>query len=108
VNLGESGIEEVEDSFEGASTDIQILLQGNFIRRLPEATWRPLTERILHTPLAQGQIDLNWNPLDCGCDVKWLIVDLGAPEVFVNARCANGDNLLDLDPEILEFFCPDN
>jgi len=106
VNLGESGIEEVEDSFDGASTDIQILLQGNFIRTLPEVTWRPLTERILHTPLAQGQVDLYGNPLDCGCDVKWLIVDLGAPEVFVNARCANGDNLLDLDPEILEFFCP--
>lgn len=108
LNMGNSHIEEVEDSFNGSSANIHILLHNNQIRTLPEMTWRPLVEKIMYTPLAQGMVDLMHNPLDCSCDVKWLIVDLGAPPVFTNAKCADGTNLVDMDPDLLEFFCPDS
>merc|ERR1719167_297544 len=107
LNMGDSNIQEVKDSFLEFNTDIHILLHNNNIRTLPEDTWRPLVKRIVNTTGSQGWIDLDNNPLDCGCDVKWFVVKLGAPPVFVNARCANGEKLLELDPEILEFFCPD-
>jgi len=112
LNLGNSGIEEVLDNFEGADANIQILLHNNNIRTLPETTWKPLIEKILATVPAQGSIEVSNNPLDCGCDVKWLIVDLGlvdprAPRLFNNARCADGSSLYDLDPDYLAFFCPD-
>lgn len=106
LSLGGSHVQTIEDTFEGANPNIQILLQDNQLTTLPEATWRPLVERMMSTPLTQGVIDVANNRLDCGCDVKWLIVDLQAPKVFRNAVCANGDNLEDLDPAVLEFFCP--
>jgi len=106
LNMGGGSIETVGDNFEDANPNIQILLHDNHITTLPEETWRSLVEKMLNTPLSQGVIDVANNPLDCGCDVKWLIVDLKAPQVFRNARCANGENLVDLDPDVLEFFCP--
>jgi len=106
LNMGDNLINEIQDDFSGISANTQLLLQNNQIRQLNETAFRPLVEKIMNTPLATGLIDLENNPLDCSCDVKWIIIDLGAAGVFRNARCASGINLAEVDPAGLEFFCP--
>ncbi|XP_023333941.1 SLIT and NTRK-like protein 4 [Eurytemora carolleeae] len=107
LNIGDNKIKEIQGNLDEISANTKVLLHNNYIRQLNESTWRGLTEKILYTPLAQGVIDLENNPLDCGCDVKWIIVELQAAEVFSNARCYNGQDLVEVDPGVLEFFCPD-
>jgi len=107
LNLGDNIIKEILDDFSGVSANTQILLQNNDIRQLNETVFRPFVEKVFNTPLSTGLIDVENNPLDCGCDVKWIVIDLEAIPVFRNARCASGINLSEVDPAGLEFFCPD-
>jgi len=106
LSLGYNNIEEVNDVFEGASANLQILLQYNNIKTLEETSWRPFVSKVLASPTSQGLIDLDHNDLDCGCDVKWIVSELKAPWIFRNARCATGEMLVDMDPAYLDFFCP--
>jgi len=106
LNLGNNLLEEISEDFSGLSANTQILLHNNKIKILAESTFRNFAERVINTPLAEGLIDLDNNPLECGCDVKWAVVDTESVAVFRNARCKDGTKLEDVDPEYLNFFCP--
>merc|ERR1712179_511001 len=93
LNMGDNFINEIQDDFSGISANTQLLLQNNQIRQLNETAFRPLVEKIMNTPLATGLIDLENNPLDCSCDVKWIIIDLGAL-VFSVTRAAPVESIL--------------
>lgn len=106
LNLGNNLFEEIAEDFSGLSANTQILLHNNNFRILSESTFRNFVERVMKIPLATGLIDLDNNPLECGCDVKWIVSELKATGVMRNARCANGIPLAEVDPEYLDFFCP--
>jgi len=106
LNLGNNLLQEIAEDFSGLSANTQILLQNNKIKLLAESTFRNFAERVINTPLATGLVDLKNNPLECGCDVKWVVVDLQATQVFRNAECADGRPLAEVDPDYLNFFCP--
>jgi len=106
LNLGNNLFQEIAEDFSGLSANTLILLHNNKFRILSESTFRNFVERVMKIPLATGLIDLDNNPLECGCDVKWIVSDLKATGVMRNARCANGIPLAEVDPEYLDFFCP--
>ena len=61
---------------------VQVQLQQNAITQLTEANFRPFVEGVINTADATGFIGLDGNPLECSCDLKWLVSDLQAAHVF--------------------------
>ena len=45
------------------------------------------------------------NPLQCGCDIEWILVDPVILSKFASAQCADGTFLTDLDPAYYEHLC---
>ena len=91
----------------GLNSNTYVSLDRNNITQLAEANFRPYVEGILNNMNATGYISIKSNPLECSCDVKWLVYDLDATFVFQDAVCANGTALQDINPiEIME-QCPD-
>ena len=92
----------------GLNSNTYISLDRNNITQLSEANFRPYVEEILNNTNATGYVSLKSNPLECSCDVKWLVCELAATFVFHDAVCANGTTLQDINPTHIFEQCPDN
>ncbi|CAL4208524.1 unnamed protein product [Meganyctiphanes norvegica] len=75
---------------------MDIIMDGNSLSTLEEATWRPYLE-------AGEVLWVNANPLMCGCDIAWLFgEDQLLEQIGVYATCTDGEYLQDLDPKIFD------
>lgn len=112
LDLSNNNLDSIADNFVNVAAGAQIVLNGNKLTTLPEETWKDFITRKLALP-TNGTMPLmpvmvEDNPLDCGCDIKWLVVDLPlAVPLFQNAVCANGVPLTQVDADVINFFCPD-
>jgi len=87
--------------------DAVISLRRTYVRNLDEFVFRPLLETFVSAESSSGYIDMKDVNLDCGCDVKWLIMEFHfQTSYFKNARCMDGGLLADVDPILLEMMCP--
>jgi len=87
--------------------DAVISLRRTNVRNLDEFVFRPLLETFISAESSSGYIDMDDVSLDCGCDVKWLIMEFHfQTSYFKNARCMDGGLLADVDPILLEMMCP--
>jgi len=109
LDLSNNNLDSIADSFVNINAGAGIVLNGNKLVTLPEETWKVFITRKLSLPSNSSlPVMLEDNPLDCGCDIKWLVVDLPlAVPLFENAVCANGVPLSQVDADVINFFCPD-
>ena len=82
----------------GFSSNTSLQLVNNNINRLPREIFQPLVEN-----LAEMLID--GNPLDCGCDIAWLITNPSLLNVVHDAHCLNGTRITNLDAAYFRNNC---
>ncbi|XP_047485653.1 oplophorus-luciferin 2-monooxygenase non-catalytic subunit-like [Penaeus chinensis] len=75
-----------------------LYLNGNSLSVLEEDVFRPILE-------GGATVYLNENPLQCGCDVAWLVLNPALLALTPEATCNDGEALEDLDPSIFEDLC---
>lgn len=108
LDLSNNHLETISDTFFNVASGANILLSANKIATLPEETWKEFITRKLADNPQNSTVVLEDNPLDCGCDIKWLVVNLpAAVPLFEKAVCANGVPLTQVDADVINFFCPD-
>jgi len=75
-------------------------LSGNELTALDQEVFEPLFIR-------SSFVDLNYNPLTCGCDIAWLVTNtsLMAKVVDNDPMCADGTVVHTLDPSTYELYC---
>ena len=83
----------------------EVNLEDNAITQLTEENFRPFVEGVLNTADATGKIFLKGNPLECSCDLKWLVADLNGVGVFEGAVCADGTPLEEVDADTINDQC---
>ncbi|CAL4094512.1 unnamed protein product [Meganyctiphanes norvegica] len=96
ISLGHNQIWDVQPGAFEAVNGMRISLTKNYLTVLTEEVWRPLVE-------ANVSLALFGNPLKCGCDLAWLVLE---PELMNQvdeiSQCADGVYLHDLDPGLFE------
>ena len=85
----------------GLSPYTEVNLEGNAITQLTEKNFKPFVDGVLNTADATGKIILLNNPLVCSCDLKWLVADMNAVNVFKGAVCADGTPLENIDADTI-------
>ncbi|XP_042862946.1 oplophorus-luciferin 2-monooxygenase non-catalytic subunit-like [Penaeus japonicus] len=88
-------VEVAEGAFPDMKEHTSIYLYNNRIRLLEENVWRPLLENDV-------TVWLSGNPLTCGCDAAWAVLNPDLLRQLPNAHCESGVDLADLDPGIFE------
>nr|XP_027207967.1 oplophorus-luciferin 2-monooxygenase non-catalytic subunit-like [Penaeus vannamei] len=88
-------VEVAEGAFPDMKEHTSIYLYNNRIRLLDEAVWRPLLENDV-------TVWLSGNPLTCGCDAAWAVLNSSLLQQLPNAHCESGVDLAELDPGIFE------
>ncbi|MDK2413330.1 hypothetical protein QHH03_30035, partial [Aphanizomenon sp. 202] len=74
---------------------------------LKENSLTVLDEEVFR-PFVQGgtTVALNGNPLRCGCDIAWLVVNGAFVDLISDGTtCSDGEFLADLDPSIFLDLC---
>jgi len=89
----------------GLSPYTEVNLEGNAITQLTEKNFKPFVDGVLNTADATGKIILINNPLECSCDLKWLVADMNAVNVFKGAVCADGTPLENIDADTISDQC---
>lgn len=128
INLGDNNITAIQaDTFRLVDAPSTIYLYQNFIESIEAGAFvLPSNPRELSLNLHVGvnklitldeevfgevfpyvtTFDVFGNPLECGCDVAWLLTDEENMAKVDNwAQCADGTNLHDLDPSPYEDLC---
>ncbi|XP_042216513.1 oplophorus-luciferin 2-monooxygenase non-catalytic subunit-like [Homarus americanus] len=87
------------NAFSGLGAGDGIFMWGNQLTVIEEEVWQPLL-------LDDVQLFLGGNPLFCGCDIAWIVLN----PTFLNliasdTTCATGELLVDLDPTFYEENC---
>ncbi|XP_050705556.1 oplophorus-luciferin 2-monooxygenase non-catalytic subunit-like isoform X2 [Eriocheir sinensis] len=67
-----------------------ISFTNNQIQQLTQENWEGLVSRLTR----YDAIDMRHNPLVCGCDVYWLLLDSSAMRVFNSLTTCSGGNLM--------------
>jgi len=87
--------------------EAQIRLRRTNVRSLDEFLFRPLLETFTSAESSTGYFEMYEVPLDCGCDVKWIIEEFDIQKrFFSNAKCVDGSSLYNVDPNLLDMMCP--
>ena len=89
----------------GLSPHTEVNLEDNAITQLTEENFKPFVEGVLNTADATGKIILTNNPLECSCDLKWLVADMNGVNVFEGAVCADGTPLENIDADTISDQC---
>ncbi|CAL4192547.1 unnamed protein product [Meganyctiphanes norvegica] len=71
--------------------NVMIELWKNELDTLEEAVWRDLLDHNI-------TIKVELNPLVCGCDVGWIVLNSEYHDQIGESTCNNGEYLVDLDP----------
>ncbi|XP_050705664.1 oplophorus-luciferin 2-monooxygenase non-catalytic subunit-like isoform X1 [Eriocheir sinensis] len=77
-------------SVTGLSDSGIISFTNNQIEYLTQGNWGELVSRLTR----YDAIDMRHNPLVCGCDVYWLLLDSSAMRVFNSLTTCSGGNLM--------------
>ncbi|XP_050705661.1 oplophorus-luciferin 2-monooxygenase non-catalytic subunit-like isoform X2 [Eriocheir sinensis] len=77
-------------SVTGLSDSGIISFTNNQIQYLTQGNWGELVSRLTR----YDAIDMRHNPLVCGCDVYWLLLDSSAMRVFNSLTTCSGGNLM--------------
>ncbi|XP_050705663.1 oplophorus-luciferin 2-monooxygenase non-catalytic subunit-like isoform X3 [Eriocheir sinensis] len=77
-------------SVTGLSDSGIISFTNNQIQYLTQDNWGELVSRLTR----YDAIDMRHNPLVCGCDVYWLLLDSSAMRVFNSLTTCSGGNLM--------------
>ncbi|XP_050705652.1 oplophorus-luciferin 2-monooxygenase non-catalytic subunit-like isoform X3 [Eriocheir sinensis] len=90
-------------SVTGLSDNGIISFTNNQIQQLTQENWEGLVSRLTR----YDAIDMRHNPLVCGCDVYWLLLDSSAMRVFNSLTTCSGGNLMsDLPVTWFQQHCP--
>ncbi|KAK3852686.1 hypothetical protein Pcinc_040733 [Petrolisthes cinctipes] len=93
------------DAISGLSSDATLSLRNNALTTLEEVSWLHVFQQLY----PDGVIDLSGNPLVCGCDLAWIMLDSQdryRPLITDTTRCGvNGPILVFLDPAFFEQQC---
>ncbi|XP_071532323.1 oplophorus-luciferin 2-monooxygenase non-catalytic subunit-like [Panulirus ornatus] len=99
-NNGITGIE--SDSITGLKLSGQVDFRYNLIEELQQTYWWDLLSQVNGVDV----IDLRDNPLVCGCDVFWLVLDrVSMNKIHKETKCISGFRLHDLPESIFNDHC---
>ncbi|XP_063585362.1 oplophorus-luciferin 2-monooxygenase non-catalytic subunit-like [Penaeus indicus] len=96
--------EVTHDAIHGMVDNSNLSFANNSIQTLPVDIWRGIFSQVA----PNGIIDLSGNPLECGCDIKWLMVDFKDDYLHLLSRetaCNSGEFISDLNPDYFNKFC---
>ncbi|CAL4166241.1 unnamed protein product, partial [Meganyctiphanes norvegica] len=94
IQLSNNKIVEVEPDAIEVVDEMPLFLENNQLSLLKEEVWRPLLE-------AKVFLALYGNPLECGCDLAWIIYEPELLEqITYDTMCADGRFIHDLDPDL--------
>ncbi|XP_042862878.1 oplophorus-luciferin 2-monooxygenase non-catalytic subunit-like [Penaeus japonicus] len=93
------------DAIHGLADNSRASFANNEIKTLEKSIWQGIFSQVAE----KGIIDLKDNPLECGCDLKWLVVDNVDDYMHLLSResaCTSGEFVSDLNPDYFNKFCP--
>jgi len=80
---------------------LKVDLSENKVQYILEDIFKPFIET------SKGHVDLRNNPLQCRCDVRWLLLSNFAwRNLLANTACRDGDSLEKVNVNVLEKICP--
>eukprot|EP00092_Neocalanus_flemingeri_P038111 GFUD01041481.1.p1 GENE.GFUD01041481.1~~GFUD01041481.1.p1 ORF type:complete len:533 (+),score=115.35 GFUD01041481.1:40-1599(+) len=86
--------------------DLVVNLAETAANFLLKESYKPFIDRVPEND-GKGHIDMSQVPLQCACDVKWLVTsNLQWKDVFKNSSCKDGTLLEEVDGALLERMCP--
>ncbi|XP_071532321.1 oplophorus-luciferin 2-monooxygenase non-catalytic subunit-like [Panulirus ornatus] len=106
VNLNYNRIVRVRhDAVHGLISQATVTMTNNNVEELPEESWKHIFDQLVPS----GSIDLAGNPLTCGCDIAWIVLeadDLYRPLITHTTKCVSGEILIFLNPSFFCLYCP--
>ena len=81
--------------FLGMSSSTTLNLVGNYITQLPESVFQPIVDLFSQ---GSGQLLVDGNPMECGCEVAWIIINSEYLSHVPDGRCVNGTKFVNLNP----------
>ncbi|KAG0727096.1 Oplophorus-luciferin 2-monooxygenase non-catalytic subunit [Chionoecetes opilio] len=92
------------DSIVGLATQSYSGDGENKITQFTQKSWQHIFDQ-LQQPY--GIINLAENPLVCGCDMAWIVLNKTYLALFTDTTtCASGERVIFLDPNIFTLMCP--
>jgi len=79
----------------GMSSSTTLNLVGNYITQLPESVFQPIVDLFSQ---GTGQLLVDGNPMECGCEVAWIIINTEYLSHVPDGRCVNGTKFVNLNP----------
>ncbi|KAK7083789.1 hypothetical protein SK128_003834 [Halocaridina rubra] len=93
------------NAINGLNSTCTLNFANNELIDLSEEEWRPVFDQVSG---GSRNIDLSNNPLRCGCEIAWIILDENQsylPLITENTNCNGGEQLISLDPIFFETQC---
>ena len=79
---------------------------NNNLVTLDRNIFLPVVESLLgRAGAASGQLLIDGNPLECGCDIAWLVTNSSLLNVVSDGHCVNGTKLTHLDSNFFQQSC---
>ncbi|CAG0892360.1 unnamed protein product [Darwinula stevensoni] len=91
------------NAISGLTNVTYLSLYGNNIQEVNEDTFKPLLEDVAIQ--GNGSINLHANPLNCGCDMAWLVMNDTFREMVRGTCRKDGLLVSELDPQVFEELC---
>lgn len=85
----------------GLSPVTSVSFVNNYISVLDRSSF----EGVIQSLVPSGKLLLDGNPLTCGCEVAWVVIDTSYLTVVGDGRCVNGTRLTALDPNYYSQNC---
>ncbi|XP_047496122.1 oplophorus-luciferin 2-monooxygenase non-catalytic subunit-like [Penaeus chinensis] len=96
--------EVTHDAIHAMVDDSYLSFANNHIQTIPMDSWKGIFSQVM----PNGIIDLSNNPLECGCDLKWIMVDYKDDYLHLLSRetaCNSGELVSDINPDFFDKFC---
>eukprot|EP00092_Neocalanus_flemingeri_P020556 GFUD01022269.1.p1 GENE.GFUD01022269.1~~GFUD01022269.1.p1 ORF type:complete len:511 (+),score=90.91 GFUD01022269.1:17-1549(+) len=86
--------------------NLVVNLAENNVKVLLEDSFKPFIETVTENN-GKGHIDMALTPMQCACDVKWLVTsNFEWTGIIQNSSCNDGSTLEEVDGALLEMLCP--
>ncbi|XP_063848602.1 oplophorus-luciferin 2-monooxygenase non-catalytic subunit-like [Scylla paramamosain] len=104
INLSNNEITMVHhDAIVGLASNALLSLAKNEITQLQQLHWQHIFDQL---KLPYGLIDLSENPLLCGCEIAWIVLNDDYRNLFTDTtKCVNGEMVIFLDPLMYTTLC---
>ncbi|KAK7083790.1 hypothetical protein SK128_003835 [Halocaridina rubra] len=90
----------------GLNSACSFYFGGNDVIDLEQETWQSVFDQAY-----EGSLDFTGNPLRCGCDIAWIMLDPTdkyRPLITETTNCQSGEQLISLDKNFFTMHCPQN